>query len=207
MAKKLMKVFVFLLIGTNYLYAANTKKESVKPLPEIVLGKEGAPVTMIEYTSMTCPHCADFHLKVLPEIKSQYVDQGQLKVIHRDYPGDGLSLKATQLAFCGGPQLHPKMVNVFFSTQERWMFAKDAEAELKKIAYENGMTKHQVESCLQNTELMDQIIQSRQEGQKSYNIKATPTLVINGKIIPQALTMDQFKTTITPMLVHKVSAH
>ena len=199
MSKKNIVLLGSFLSATS-LWAENAPQADVKPLPEITLGKDSAPVTMIEYTSMTCPHCADFHLKVLPEIQKEYVEKGEVKVIHRDYPGDGLSLKATQLAFCGGPQLHQKMVTVFFQTQERWMFAKDPESELKKIACANGLTKQQATSCLQNTELMDQIIHARQEGQKRYNITATPTLVINGKVTPQGLTFEEFKGKVDPLL-------
>jgi len=193
------------ILSATPLWAEEAANTDPKPLPEITLGKESAPVTMIEYTSMTCPHCADFHLNVLPEIQKKYVDKGEVKIIHRDYPGDGLSLKATQLAFCGGPQLHQKMVTTFFQTQDRWMSAKDPEAELKKIACENGLTKQQATSCLQNTELMDQIIHTRQEGQKKYNIAFTPTLIINGKVIPQGLTFEEFQGKVDPLLT-KASA-
>lgn len=199
MSKKII-VLLGSLLSAAHLCADSASKAEVKPLPEISMGKENAPVTMIEYTSMTCPHCADFHLKVLPEIEKHYVKKGEVKVIHRDYPGDGLSLKATQLAFCGGPQLHQKMVKAFFENQERWMFAKDPESELKKIACANGLTKQQATSCLQNTELMDQIIHARQEGQKRYNITATPALVINGKVTPQGLTFEEFKGKVDPLL-------
>lgn len=202
MSKYIIALFGFLL-GSVQLWAADVPPEAAKPLPEICMGKEDAPVTMIEYTSMTCPHCADFHLKVMPEIQKAYVDGGELKVIHRDYPGDGLSLKATQLALCGGPQLYPKLVTVFFQNQGRWISAKNPEDELKKIACESGLTKQQATTCLQNTDLMDQIIQVRQVGQKTYNITATPTLIINGKIIPQALTFDEFKKKMDPLLVKK----
>ena len=205
MKKLLITTIIPLIMGTTFCAAEKKTEKEIKPLPEIAMGKPEASVTMVEYTSMTCPHCADFHLKVLPKIHTQYVNSGQLKVVHRDYPGDGLSLKATQLAYCGGPQLHQKMVSTFFKTQERWMFAKDPEAELKKIACENGLTKHQAESCLKDTELMDQIIKVRQEGQKTYNIKATPTLVVNGKIIPQALTFEEFQKLMDPLLVESKS--
>ena len=202
MSKTILAISVLIgsLLSTASLWAEETLKADIKLLPEITIGQENAPVTVIEYTSMTCPHCADFHLRVLPEIQKEYVEKGEVKIIHRDYPGDGLSLKATQLAFCGGPQLHQKMVTIFFQTQERWMFANDPENELKKIACENGLTKQQVTSCLQNTDLMDQIIRSRQDGQKKYNIAFTPTLIINGKIIPQGLSFDEFQRKVDPLL-------
>lgn len=174
--------------------------EAVEALPEISIGKDSAPVTLIQYTAFSCSHCADFHKEVMPQIEKKYVEPGYVKVIFRDYPVDNPSLRAAQVAWCGGPLRYLDMVQLLFSTQQKWLFADDPVEELKVVAASKGIDQPHFEQCIHDGELMDKIIQIRQEGQKNYEITATPTLIINDKIIPYAMTFEEFEEAVRPLL-------
>lgn len=176
-------------------------KLPVKPLAEMSMGRTNAPVVMLNYSSLTCGHCAQFHTIVLPQIEEKYIKPGYVRIIFRDYPGDQISLKAHQLAWCKGEIKYLDFVKLLYTTQEKWLLASDPVAALKSIALQNGITAKQFEACLKNQELMDKIIQVRLEGQKKYNITATPTLVINAKIYPHALNFEEFEKIVRPLLV------
>lgn len=172
----------------------------VKPLPEMSLGSPKAPVVIINYSSLTCVHCAHFHAAVLPEIEKKYIEPGLVRIIFRDYPSDQVSLCAHQLAWCKGELKYLDFVKLLYSTQEKWLQADDPIAALKSIALQNGITAEQFESCIKDNELMSKIVQLRLEGQKKYNITSTPTIIINAKIYPRALTFEEFEEIVRPLL-------
>jgi protein-disulfide isomerase len=171
-----------------------------KPLPEMGMGNPKAPITIINYSSLTCGHCAQFHTAVLPKIEEKYIKPGLVRIIFRDYPGDQVSINAHRLAWCKGEMKYLDFVKLLYSTQEKWLSASDPLAALKSIALQNGITAKQFEASLKDQELLDKIIQLRLEGQKKYNITATPTIIINAKIYPRALSFDEFEDIIKPLL-------
>jgi len=171
-----------------------------KPLPEMGMGNPKAPITIINYSSLTCGHCAQFHTDVLPKIEEKYIKPGLVRIIFRDYPGDQVSINAHRLAWCKGEIKYLDFVKLLYSTQEKWLSASDPLASLKSIALQNGISAKQFEACLKDQELLDKIIQLRLEGQKKYNITATPTIIINAKIYPRALSFDEFEDIIKPLL-------
>jgi protein-disulfide isomerase len=171
-----------------------------KPLPEMGMGSSKAPVTIINYSSLTCGHCAQFHTAVLPKIEEKYIKPGYVRIIFRDFPGDQISINAHRLAWCKGEMKYLDFVKLLYSTQEKWLLAPDPVAALKSIALQNGITAEQFEACLKDQELLDKIIQLRLEGQKKYNITATPTIIINAKIYPRALTFEEFEEIVRPLL-------
>lgn len=178
----------------------NKKKALQKPLPEIGLGKKDAPVVMINYSSLTCGHCAHFNKDVLPLIEKKYIKPGHLRIVFRDYPGDQLSLKAHQIAWCKGEIKYLDFMKVLYDSQEKWLLADDPVAALKSIALKNGITAKQFEACLKNQDILDQIIAMRLDGQKKYKITATPTIIINAKIYQKALTLEELDTIMKPLL-------
>ncbi|OJW50603.1 MAG: hypothetical protein BGO67_05885 [Alphaproteobacteria bacterium 41-28] len=184
--------------------AASGKEGKVKlvskPLPEMGMGNPKAPITIINYSSLTCGHCAQFHTAVLPKIEEKYIKPGLVRIIFRDFPGDQISINAHRLAWSKGEIKYLDFVKLLYSTQEKWLSASDPIAALKSIALQNGITAKQFEACLKDQELLDKIIQLRIEGQKKYNITATPTIIINAKIFPRALTFDEFEDIIKPLL-------
>ncbi len=188
-----------LIVGS---YAAKKEdKAPIKPLAEMCMGSPKAPVTVIDYSSLTCGHCAEFHKDVLPLIEKNYIKTGKVRFIFRDFPGDKISVIAHQLAWGCGQMKYLELVKLFYKTQDQWIEAKDPIKELKKIAEENGgMSKEQVDKCLKNNELLDKIIQVRLEGQKKYDITATPNFIIQGKIYDYALSYEEFQKIVDPLI-------
>jgi len=179
---------------------ADRAKPVSKPLPEMSMGSPKAPVVMINYSSLTCGHCAHFHTAILPKIEEKYIKPGYVRIIFRDFPGDQVSLKAHQFVWCKGEIKYLDFVKLLYSTQEKWLSASDPIAALKSIALQNGLSAAQFEACLKDQELMDKIIQVRLDGQKKYNITATPTSIINAKIYPGALSFEEFEKIVRPLL-------
>ena len=175
-------------------------KPKVESLPEMALGKVDAPVVMINYSALTCNHCAEFHEKVLPIIKEKYIEPGLVRVIFRDFPGDQLSLMAHQLAWCRGEIKYMDFVHLLYSTQEKWLLDPDPVGAMKAIALQNGITAEQYKACIEDNEVLDRIVQTRLEGQKKYNISATPTIIINAKIHDHALSLEEFEEIVRPLL-------
>ena len=190
-------VLLSFMLGTGQ---AEEAKPVLNPLPDMSIGSKDAPIVVVNYSSLTCTHCAQFHVAVLPKIEEKYVKLGYVRIIFRDFPADQISLQAHQLAWCKGEIKYLDFVKLLFTTQEKWLSAPDPQAALKTIALQNGISAEQYEACLKDQELLDRIINVRLEGQKKYNITATPTIVINAKIYPRALTFDEFEAIVRPLL-------
>lgn len=190
---------LFLCFGEGQ--AADAPKATPpEPLPEISIGSPAASVTVIEYSSLTCGHCATFNNDVLPKIREKYVDPGKVRFVFRDYPADQLSLQAHQLAWCTGSVGYPKLMNAFYTAQQKWLTAKDPLGELKKVALNNGLTQDQIDACLKNTPLLDKIVQMRLEGQQKYKITATPTFIIQMKVYPRGFSFEEFSKILDSLL-------
>jgi len=190
-------ILLCFMLGEGF---AKEEKPAPKPMPEMSMGSDKAPIVMINYSSMTCAHCAHFHTDILPKIDEKYIKPGYVKVIFRDYPGDQISLIAHQLAWCKGEIKYFDFVKLLYANQDKWLTASDPKAALKTLVLKNGISAEQYDSCLKNQELMDRIIQTRLDGQKKYKITATPTLVINAKIYPEALSFEDFQKIVDPLL-------
>ena len=157
---------------------------------DMALGKADAPVTVVEYASMTCPHCAAFHAEVLPKLKSDYIETGKVRLVFREYPLDKLALYGSMLARCSGPERYFEFVNILFQQQTIWARAKDPMAELKKLARLGGIGEEAFNACMSDQKLADEIIASRLNGEKVHGITATPGFVINGKTVDAGNIMD-----------------
>jgi protein-disulfide isomerase len=150
-------------------------------LQDMVLGKADAPITIVEYASLTCPHCASFHAEVLPALKTEYIDTGKAKLIFRDFPLDQLAFAGAVLARCGGPEKYYTFLNVLFAQQRQWAGSSDPKAALVQIGRLGGVSADQFEKCLQDKAMGDYILNSRLEGNQKHGVNSTPTLIINGK--------------------------
>ena len=131
-----------------------------------VLGNPDAPITIIEYASMTCPHCAHFTDDVLPELKKKWIDTGKAKLVLRDFPLDGEAVHASMIARCAPPDRFYAFVDTFFADQSKWVTAPDHQAALTRLAELGGMSKAQVDKCLADNALENQILNSRLVGVK-----------------------------------------
>ncbi len=162
-----------------------------KALAERVIGKADAPITITEYASLTCPHCARFHKETLPKIKAAYIDTGKAKLIFRDFPFDGLALRAAALARCAPQERYFAVVDTLFQQQETWSRAKDPLAAIGNIGKLAGMSQATVDACFKDTKLMDSIVQIRLDGEKQ-GVDSTPTFLIGGKKISGAQPFEEF---------------
>jgi len=169
-------------------------------LPDMIMGDPDAPIEIIEYSSMTCPHCAAFQTETLPAIKERYLDTGKAKLIFREFPLDRVALTASALARCAGPDRFFAFVDVLFRTQEQWAHAADPTEELKKIVWMGGLDPAMVDSCLADETIVDGILAVRLNGDETYTIRSTPTFIINGESHPGQMTVEEFEAILKPYL-------
>jgi protein-disulfide isomerase len=157
-----------------------------------VLGKPDAPITIIEYASLSCPHCAHFATEVLPKLRGEWIDSGKAKLIMRDYPLDEQALRAEMVARCAPPERYYPLVETLFETQDKWVVAKDWRAALERIARLAGVGKKEFDACLGDKALEDKIAQSRLTAAQQLGVQATPTFFINGTKFDGAPTFEAF---------------
>jgi protein-disulfide isomerase len=160
---------------------------------DMVLGQANAPVTVIEYASMTCPHCAMFHSEELPKLKQEYIDTGKVRLVFREFPLDGLALEAAKLARCAGPDRYFAMLDALFRQQMVWARPADKAAplaELQRTARAVGIGEDAFRACSADKELGDEILARRLEGDQKHQIRSTPGFVINGVTLTQGRLMD-----------------
>jgi protein-disulfide isomerase len=171
------------------------------PLPDLVIGKDDAPITIVEYASMTCGHCASFHNKVLPALKQKYIDTGKVRLIMREFPLDNLAAAASMLARCAGGEKTFPLISVLFARQEEWAFVKgDLRPELFKFAKQAGFTQESFDKCLADQKLLDDVTAVRTRGADVFGVNSTPTFFINGKKLTAAPTLEEFEKAFAPIL-------
>ncbi|QND52237.1 DsbA family protein [Phyllobacterium sp. 628] len=170
------------------------------PLKDIVMGKADAPVTIIEYASMTCPHCAHFTVATLPTIKEKYIDTGKAKLILREFPFDPRAAAAFMLARCAPEERYYPLVEVLFKQQEQWAASANAVEPLMQISKLAGFTQESFNACLTNQKLLDDVNASRDRGAKDFGVNATPTFFINGTKYAGALSVDEMSAIIDGLL-------
>jgi len=169
-------------------------------LQESAIGDPQAPVTMIEYSSLTCPHCAAFHTETLPGLKERYIDTGKVRLVLRDFPLDEVALRGAMIAHCAGPERHARFVDVFFAQQQNWAQAEDPVQALTQLAKLGGLGAAEVKACLADQELEKAVLQARLDGQQRFDIRSTPTFIIDGKAYPGNRSVEEFAEIIDPML-------
>jgi protein-disulfide isomerase len=178
--------------------------ELMKPdkLPDMVMGSAKSPVTVIEYASMTCPHCAHFAEVTFPELKKRYIDTGKVRYIFREFPLDSLAAAAFMLARCTGETDSAKyfaMVDTLFRQQRNWAVEKPL-VPLLAIAKQAGFTQQTFDACLANQKVLDGIESMRQRAVTVFKVESTPTFFINGTKYPGALEIDQMAKVIDPQV-------
>jgi len=166
-----------------------------------ILGNPDAPITIVEYASLTCPHCAHFANEVLPEIKKEWIDTGKAKFILRDFPLDEPALRAAMIARCAPPDRYYAFADTFFATQERWVRAPDYRESLARLAKLGGMGKEEFDACLKNAELENRIVEGRLIASRELEVTATPTFFINGTKLDGAPTAEAFEKLLSGLAV------
>ena len=193
----------FAVLSMQLPLAASENQTSVEQRKEIILGDPDAPVFMIEYASLGCSHCADFHRDTFPKLKKNYIDTGKVKFVFRNFPLGTPSVAAAMIAHCAGPNRFFGMIEVFFRSQMQWGRANDPLNALKKSARFGGVTSANVDACLQDQDLLNYVQKIAEMAQTKYNIKSTPSFIINEKVISGALPYSDFKKLIDNILKSK----
>lgn len=159
--------------------AAEPLIDMIAATTERSLGDPDAPVTIIEYASMTCQHCANFHKNTFNQVKKAYIDTGKVYWIFREYPLDRLALRASQAARCITPSMYFNFVEVLFTSQDRWTRDDDPMKALAKTARLAGLGQDAFDACIDNRDLEGHILQNMHTGQSQWKVKSTPTFVFN----------------------------
>jgi protein-disulfide isomerase len=163
-------------------------------IPDIVIGKADAKTVIVEYASLSCSHCANFHNKVFPELKTKYLDTGAARLIVREFPTSERALVAHMLTRCAAPDKAPDLLGQLFHKQEEWAFSDgDPTPKLKEIATASGgMSADAFEVCTKNQKLFDKLVANFTAASEKFGINATPTFFIDGKRVTDAATMETF---------------
>ena len=189
-------VFVVFLILPMLSTASVALPPTQAMLSERSLGSPSAKVAIIEYSSLTCPHCADFHRDVLPHIKQEYIDKGLVRYVPRDFPLDGRALAAAMIARCVPPERYFAFLDMLFRDQQTWARSANPLEDLKVRAQLTGLSPAEVDACLADQNLLKGIQAGAGEARQRENIESTPTFFINGKKFSGAASYDKFKSAI-----------
>jgi protein-disulfide isomerase len=163
-------------------------------LGERSAGRPEAPVTVIEYFSLTCSHCAAFHKDTWPQVKARLVDTGKVRMVWRDFPLDQLALAGAVVARSLPAERYEGFISALFASQDRWAFARGADSigEIAKIAALAGMTRAKVDEALADQALQRGILEGRLKGQQEHNVGSTPTFVFGNRSTPGAVSYERF---------------
>jgi protein-disulfide isomerase len=162
-----------------------------------ILGSPEAPITIVEYASLTCPHCAHFTNDVLPEIKKEWIDTGKAKLVLRDFPLDEPALRAAMITRCAPPDRYYAFVDAFFAAQESWVRSPDYREALTRLAKLGGMGKEQFDTCLKSTELENKIVGERLKATQELDVSSTPTFFVNGTKLAGAPTVEALEKLLS----------
>jgi protein-disulfide isomerase len=170
---------------------------------DMVMGAASAPVTLIEYASLTCPHCAAFNADTFPKLKTSYIDQGLVKYVYRDFPLDRMALEAAKIARCAGPDRYFGFVDVFFRQQQSWTRGNSAEQimdNLRRLAKLGGMSDQTFDTCSKDKTVENAVLEQSLKGERELKVGSTPTLIINGQKHTGALSFEELDKVLKPLV-------
>lgn len=179
--------------------------EEVGPLQDMILGEADAPVTIIEYASLTCPHCAAFHKQVYPMIKEEYIDTGKAKLIFREFPFDSIATAGFMLARCAEPKHYFGFIDVMFEQQSDWLSLGSPMEGIQEIARQGGFSNEQFQECLTDSDVLEGIRWIQERGAKEFEVQSTPTFFINGVKVIGARPFEVLQTIIEKHLPEQPS--
>ena len=192
-----------LIVATALLHTtltANTSDAGIADLAdsikEMTIGKKDAPLTIVEYASLGCSHCAKFHQETYPTLKKDYIDTGKVRLIFRDFPLGTPALAATMIARCSGPERYFGFVEMFFRSQTQWSHAENPLEALSRVARLGGMAPIDVQACMRNQKLLEYIQLQKKHAYEEDGINATPYFVIGTEKLSGGLPYNQMKIII-----------
>jgi protein-disulfide isomerase len=183
---------------------AQSAVDVAKPqsLPDMAIGPANASVTITEYASMTCPHCANFNEAVFPKLKSEYIDSGKVRYVFREFPLDIKAAAGSMLARCIAKDDAPKyfaVIDLLFRQQNEWVLKNTTET-LTRIGKQAGLSQQQVEACLKDQALLDKITADQKYANEVLKVNSTPTFFINGEMLKGETSFDEFSKRINALL-------
>jgi protein-disulfide isomerase len=170
------------------------------PLGDVVLGNPDAKATVIEYASLTCSHCANFHEKTWPSFKEKYIDSGKVRFILREFPLDPLATAGFMLARCLGNEKYYPVVDLLFNTQKTWAFSEKPVDALSTLMKQAGYSQESFEVCLKNQKIYEAVNDVRDRGAQKFGVTSTPTFFVNGQMHKGALGMEEFDKLLAPIV-------
>jgi protein-disulfide isomerase len=198
------KIFIITLFFIFNCLSTQSYGETLLDISEndFTIGDKNAPITIIEYASMSCSHCADFHTNTLESIKTEYVDTGKVKFVFRDFPFNYPALLGSMVVRCIPNDLRYDYMNALFQLQPSWVNRENAKTtkELFKIMQSGGMTKEEFDTCITNVDLENEILQGVIAAQNEFNIKSTPSFLINGTLVEGNKSLKEFRQIIDKIL-------
>jgi protein-disulfide isomerase len=169
------------------------------PLGDRVLGKDDAPVTVVEYASMTCPHCAHFAETTYPELKKRYIDTGKVRYIFREFPLDPLAAGASMMARCADKDKFYPLIETLFQQQSQWAVEKPIP-KLLALARQAGMSEQTFNDCLSDQKMLDAMQAEQKRATEKFGVNSTPTLFVNGKKVVGGVGIEDLAKLIDPLL-------
>ena len=195
----LIKIILFFTVLSVKCYSDNSeKKDSL-----VVLGSDKAIVKIKVFSSLTCPHCANFHTKVVPEIKREYIDTGKVQLIFIDFPLDQVAFNASKILHCLDKKKQIEFLDIIYETQIKWTKGSninDINNNLKKIVKNLGISSTQFDKCLIDEAISDKILNGRIDGNRKYSINSTPTIIINEKKLEGSVSFKNIKKKIEKLI-------
>ena len=194
------------LIILNLVFAFNLKADDQSVLnitdKDYFIGDPEAPVTIIEYASMSCSHCADFHNNTLEDLKSEYIDTGKVKFVFRDFPFNYPALAGSMMMRCIPNDSRYDYMNALYKLQKSWVFRDHGKtkAELYKIMQSGGMKKIEFDACLADVDLENALLEDVMSAQREFNIRSTPTFIVNGVLYSGNKNIKEFRQIIDKIL-------
>ena len=169
---------------------------------DFVIGNENASITIIEYASLSCSHCADFHINTLPELKKEFVDTGKAKIVFRDFPFNYPALLGSMVLRCVPEDIRYQYSNALYKLQSKWVVRENTKTkqELYKIMQSGGMTKDEFNHCIEDVDLENEILQGVISVQNEFKIKSTPSFIINGILVEGNKPIKDFRQIINKIL-------
>ncbi len=197
-------LFIGMTLPSAWAAAAATQTQT-QALPDRVLGRADAPLTITGYSSITCSHCADFINTILPEIEKRYIDTGKVRFIYRDFAMNGIDLKGVALAHCMPEGQFFPFLKIVYKNQVTWIHSDKPDATLIQYAEMAGLASDKAKSCAEDTKIMDALVAVRTEAMEKLDIKATPTFVFsdNKTKLVGTRSLDEFMAAIEKALTKK----
>jgi len=196
------KFIIIFFISVSLFSLANGKTILEISENDFVIGDENAPITIIEYSSLSCNHCASFHNDTLGYLKKEYVDTGKVKIVFRDFPFNYPALLGSMVLRCIPNEVKYTYMNVLFQLQKQWVVGENAKStqELFKIMQSGGMTKLEFDTCINNIDLENEILTGVMAAQNKFNIRSTPSFLINGGLVEGNKPIKEFRQILDKIL-------